>query len=523
MNILKDQKQWADYVNNGKIREYLWVFGSGLLFSVVIYYLLISNQLVNSIDGLWEYSYYKSGSWSLSLGRWATLYLDRLRFGIHTEPLTSLITLSCFSAGSVFILDLFEIGKNKIGHFVNMLFLSSTAVCVALSYRFMSPTFGLAFLLNVLAAWVIIKWKHKVLSVLAGGGLIAFSMGLYQSFIGCTCIVLVGYFIYVLQKEDIPLKSIIDDVIKALLSACLGGALYILILNMHLKIFHVAMAEYNGANLYSIGNTIKNLPASVANTYRVFIRYFIEGYFKTNVFQDLKIYIIIFVFAAVILAMGLGKTFKIGKLRAALYLIFVLAIPVASNAVLLIATYAWTSLQMTAPMALCIPVLWCAESKIISSGKKYLGWINTLLILVLLYGNIYQVQIDQEAMLEGKISTTTMAQDIVHDLNDLGYLDADAKYCILGIPAANEMFKTSVIYEKANQDALFGTWNRDIGCSRRSWQGVFSYLCGVDLPICTLPEYGVILEEESVQTMEIYPNDGYISKIGDIVVVKVSE
>uniref|UniRef100_UPI0040579348 glucosyltransferase domain-containing protein n=1 Tax=Acetatifactor sp. TaxID=1872090 RepID=UPI0040579348 len=505
------------------IKEYFPFWGAGLIFSVVIYYLLISNQLVNPNDGLWEYNYYKAGSWSLSLGRWFWLYLDRLRFGISTEPLTSIITLCCFSAGFIFVLDLFELGKNKLGYLVSMLFLSSTAVCVALSYRFMSPTFGLAFLLNVIAAWTIIKWENKIASVVVSGGLIAFAMGLYQSFIGCTCVVLVGYFIYVLQKEEVCFKCILADIIKAFVSAALGGLLYVGILNLHLAVFHVGMSDYNGGSMYSLGNTIKNLPSSIANTYRVFMRYFIEGYFKTNVLQEFKIYFLIYIFALILLIMGVVKAFKISKIRALIYFLFVLAIPVASNAVLLIATNAWTSLLMTAPMALCIPILACVESKIISGSKKRFGWINVLLVAVLLYGNIYQVQIDQEAMLEGKIATTTMANDIIHDLNDLGYLDADLKYCVLGIPAGNEMFQTSVIYEKANSDALFGAWYSDVGCSRRSWQGVFTHLCGIDLEICTQPEYGEVLANESVQQMDVYPNEGYISRIGDIVVVKVSQ
>lgn len=506
-----------------KVKEYFPFFVTGFIFSVVIYFLLMSNQLVNSEDGLWEYSYYKAGKWSLSIGRWFWLYIDRLRFGISTEPITSLITLVCYSAGFIFILDLFKLGKNKIGYLVSMLFLSSTAVCISLSYRFMSPTFGLAFLLNVLAAWVIIKWQNKVVSVLVSGGLIAFAMGLYQAYIGCTCVILVGYFIYALQKEEAGLKNIITDIIKAFLAAVVGGALYVGILNMHLAVFHMNMAEYNGANMYSLSNTIKSLPASIANTYRVFIRYFIEGYYKINILQAGQIYLIAFIFAIIILILGFIKTVKISKIKAVIYLLFVLAMPVASNAVLLIATVAWTSLQMTAPMALCIPILLCVETKIICSHKKWLGWINILLLAVMLYGNIYQVQIDQNAMLEGKVSTTTIANEIIDDLGEQGYLDSELKYCVIGNPSCNDLFRTSVIYDKANGYARFGSWSTDNTCNRRSWQGAFSNLCGINLEICTAPEYDAVLADEAVQNMEVYPKEGYISQIGDIVVIKVAE
>ncbi len=506
-----------------KVKEYFPFFVAGFIFSVVVYFLLISNQLVNSDDGLWEYSYYKAGRWSLSLGRWFWLYLDRFRLGISTEPITSLITLACYSLGFVFILDIFELGKNKIGYLVSMLFLSSTAVCISLSYRYMSPTFGLAFLLSVMAPWILIRWRNKVAAILGSGACIAFSMGLYQAYLGCTCIILAGYFIYVLQKEDTALKGILADIMKAFLSAVTGGLLYMIILTVHLRFFHTGMSNYNGGNIYSLWNTIRSLGESVVHTYKVFIRYFIENYYKTNAFQEGKIYLIVFLLATIFLIIGFVRTIKQSKAKAVFYTLFVLAIPIAGNAVLLVATAAWTSLQMTAPMALCIPILVCVETKIIYSHKKWLERINILAVTVLLYGNIYQVQIDQDAMQEGKIATTTMANDIIHSLNEEGCLNADLKYCVIGVPAHNDLFKTSVIYEKSNGYARFGSWTSDYTCSRRSWQGVFSNLCGIDLEICTADEYGALLADETVQNMEIYPNEGYITQVADIVVIKVSE
>lgn len=153
----------------GKGRIYLPLFVGCILFSFIVYFLLISQGLVNSDDGLWEYNYYKAGKWSLSLGRWFWLYLDRLRFGVHTEPVTSLITLACYSAGLVVMLDLFACNPaRKIAWLACALLLSNVSVCVTLTYRFMSPTFGLAFLLAISAVWVIIKIKKPWLAIFGG-------------------------------------------------------------------------------------------------------------------------------------------------------------------------------------------------------------------------------------------------------------------------------------------------------------------------------------------------------------------
>ncbi len=507
----------------GKIQEHFLFFMVSLTFSILLYFLLISNQLVNSDDGLWEYNYYKAGRWSLSIGRWFWLYIDRLRFGISTEPITSIMTLTFFSAGFIFILDLFEFGKQKLGYLVSLLFLSSTAVCISLSYRFMSPTFGLAFFLSVIAPWIMVKWKNKILSVLIGGVSIALSMGLYQSYLGCTCMILIGYFLYILQNKDVDIKNICIDFMKAFFSVVVGGGVYVGVLNIHLKFFHVSMSDYNGGNTYSLWNTLKNLLNSIEHTYRVFIRYFIENYYKTNVLQECKIYIISFILIIILLTVGFISIIKVNKIKAILYILFVAAIPVASNAILLIATSAWTSLQMTAPMALCIPILLCVCAKNILLQKKLIKRLIIFVFILLLYGNIYQVQIDQNAMLEGKNATVTIANNIIHDLSTRGCLNADLKYCVVGTPVNNKLFYTSNIYGEANGYARFGSWIQDNNCNRRSWQSVFSNLCGMDLQICTGEEYGMVLDNEFVKNMEVYPNEGYIFCVDNIVVIKVAE
>ena len=506
-----------------KLYEYRTLFIVGLVFSCIIYFSLISNQLVNSNDGLWEYSYYKAGKWSLSLGRWFWIYIDRLRFGISTEPITSLISLSLFSSGFIFIADMFELGKSKLSYLASMLFLSSTVICFSLSYRFMSPTFGLAFLLSVLAVWVLIKWNGKILTIGVSGLLMALSMGLYQAYIGCTCILLLGYFLYTLPNKTISLKNIVYYIGSALCAAVTGGILYIVILNLHLKAFNVTMSSYNGADSYSVGSMIANLGGSLQNIHLTFSRYFFKNYFNINVLQDLYIFYIVFALIAVFLVIGFIKTIKISTPRAALYLLFVILIPIASNAVLLIAAQAWTALLMTAPMALCFPIFICLIQKQEGSKKRVLQWITICVMVLMLYGNIYQVQIDQQAMLEGKIATTTMANDIIDNLSDNGYLDDEVQYCILGIPAGNDLFATSAIYDKANSDARFGSWYQDITCTRRSWQGVFWYLCGIDINICDAVGYQIVLSDETTQDMPSYPNEGYIKQMGEIVVIKVSE
>ena len=65
-----------------------------LLFSAVVFFLLISQRLTNTFDGLWNNTWFFGGYWQVVTGRWLWPVIDALRFGIQTEPFNSLLTLS---------------------------------------------------------------------------------------------------------------------------------------------------------------------------------------------------------------------------------------------------------------------------------------------------------------------------------------------------------------------------------------------------------------------------------------------
>ncbi len=498
----------------------------GMLFSVVIYALLMINQLTNPYDGLWEYNYYQAGKWELSLGRWAWLYLDKLRFGISVDPITSLISLFCFVAGMAVVLDIFQLEKNRTGFLAGALFLSNTAVCICLSYRYMSPTFGASFLLSVLAAWVAVYCRKWFFSIPISGLLMAVTMGLYQAQIGCTAVVLLGYLLYLLSDRKSTVRKILFCMIKYLVTAVFGGVLYILCLNIHLKIFNTALSDYNGGSGYSLTNTLKKLPATIYSAYQGFHIYFDGNYFLSNMLAKYKIYWIVF---GCIGIFGIAMMVRIGKkniIKALLFPVLFCLFPVACNAVLLIATDTGLSMQMTVPMALCIPVMICVVLDGNKSYGKLLTWVRRaglFVCLIALYGSIYQTQIDQYAMKEGKQATTTIAAEIIHKLDDAGYLEAGKEYCMIGVPVGNELFRVSEMYTRANSYARFGGWWLDPSCTRRSWQSVYQYLCGINISICSPDAYRQITADEAIRNMPVFPAEGSITTFGDIVVVKVSD
>ena len=174
---------------------------------------------------------------------------------------------------------------------------------------------------------------------------------------------------------------------------------------------------------------------------------------------------------------------------------------------------------MTAPLALLIPLMLCIisedsyEKTIIMKNIKNF---NILLLIILLYGSICMIQIDQNAMLEGRIATTTMAQIILNEIKDEEYLTSDKYVCFIGRPSDNELFKVSNTFYKANQYAKFGEWSLDTETNTYSWRGLFNNLLNINLNICGINNI------DNIKSIPNFPEDNFIFENNDIVFVKIS-
>ncbi len=511
------------------VKELYNKYKKPFLFSIVVsfacYFVLICNQLTNGYDGLWEYSDYTAGYWELSLGRWFWLYIDQLRFGISTEPITSIITLICYNVGLFLIIDLFQVTKKYCQILAIGLFVTNVAVCATLSYRYMSPTFGLAFLLNVLAAYLILKYEKKKLHILLAGVLLCLGMGAYQANIGCFTLIIWGYIISLLLKEKFSFKQLLTIGVNFILSSAVGAILYIVGLKLHLTVFHTSLSGYNGANTYSVMNSIKNLSSSVKNTYFLFYNFFFGTEYKQTQFQEQGIYLVIFSVLLILCIMKVICLLKKKVYTALLVVPFIISLPIACNMVFLISTNVGLAAQMTTPLALCIPVLLCVVGDFDFSSKivKVYQCVCFLVVAFVLYGSFYQNQLDQNAMLEGKIATTSLAENITQTLIAENYMDPEYDYCIIGVPAGNELFSVSSLYDKANYYASFGCWWTNNGNSIKSWKSVFHHLCGTNLNICSPARYTEINSMENLKELPCYPQEGSIIQIDNTIVIKVSE
>lgn len=505
--------------NKEKIIDFLVLLG----FSVFTYSELMVNQLVNNYDGIWEGNFHIAGAWELSIGRWFWHYLSKLRFGIAADPVVSIIALALFVLGIMFLVDLMGVKERLITYVAGAAFICSPLVCIDLSYRYMSPTFGTAFFLAVLAVWLAIRIKKAWLAVLVGGVVLALSLGSYQAYLGVACVVALAYFIKLLLGED-KLVDCLKKMLRPVLTILIGGILYVILLNIHLKMNHVQMSDYMGASEYSLGTILKYFPTSFKGMYQIFDLSMKEVLFKFNKLEKFHICLVLIVAFLGLYGFCFVKSKKknIGKILCVL--VAFLLIPPAAYAVKFITVDAPISLQMTGGFFIVVPSLLCAVPVSFDRSKleKILALGVSLLVAAFAYGGFYQVQADQSAMYEGKKSVLALTDAIIDKTIDLNYFQPDYSYCFLGSPTGSKLYRIDEAAYNANLYAVFGAFWADYN-GEKSWAGVIHDYKSLNLSIVSNEQYWQTVSREEVATMPVFPAEGSILLLDNVVVIKVSE
>lgn len=523
-SMRRDALQWW----KGPDKKYFCVM---LGFAVVVYFPLMSQKLTNTFDGLWVDTYYIAGGWELSIGRWLWPLADALRFGVQTDPINSLLTLSLVTLSFILVRRLFMTKDSFLTYLLGMAFISSASVSIQLSYRYMSPIFGLSLFLSVAAAYCVIRTENKARAVVQGTVCLALSLGLYQANLGSFCLILLVYFLMLLfQKLD---RSLVHaHIAKSLCSAAAGVVLYYLTLKLILLVTGFQMSEYNGAASVSPLYVLKRLPTGAARAYQIFGIYFFRNQYRNNILQAMGF------FALIVLLVGFGllkRFWRVVRSRDLEYILLSAAalavLPAICNVTLLITSEATWRLQMAGALdlfiPLCILLLDVTRKKQPQNEKLRMAVIGGTVLLagLIVYGNVYMRAVDQEAMYEGRKSLKSMTDRIADDLMDFGYFDGEERLPVVfvGRPSSNPTFLMREYYLYANTYAQIGRFWSGSNVAQPAWKSVFQNITPVNLTYGRVERYLEIYAESETEQMPTYPQEGYIRQIGDTVVVKISD
>lgn len=252
--------EWIENDNSTFIKKYLLrpldkidekykcILYTVFFTSLLTYWVLIITG-VTCPDGICEgLTYYTNADWASSIGRWAIRYLNCMTGNVVIPVYT--VTAYCLSISLVVLMltSLFKIKKRISIITVTGVMIASPSMIGQFLYTYMALAYGVSCLLSSFFVWILYQGKRKPKYILAIISL-AISLGLYQSYIGFSILLIVMLFAMELS-ECISWKTLIKQVAEFAVCGISGCVLYLLIMKIDLKFHNLSpngrMSLFNG-------------------------------------------------------------------------------------------------------------------------------------------------------------------------------------------------------------------------------------------------------------------------------------
>ncbi len=503
------------------LRSFLILLISGVLINLP----LITQRLTNNLDGLWNQDDYLAGSWELSTGRWFWLILDRLRFGISLDPFQTLAALALFSAGLLLASRVLSLSRSPLTLLAGIWFLSGVGVTCQLSFSFMAITYGVSFLLAILAVFLI-TWDRPMrlaLRISSSALCIAFMMGCYQASIGVTCLLALSVLLYgILQNKTV--RSQLFFTLHMIAAVLLGGILYLLLLKASLHLTGTELSDYQGFSNLSASYLMTALPSAFVHCYQTAAHYLLDGTFRSNRLIGHAWFPIFYLPVLLPAVCGVLRTIRTSIPRALFLVLGIVLFPAAANCFYLVAPETETHMQMMVPMGCVLPLLLGMADPLWRNKKAdritAVCWITAAFLC---FGSLLQCVTDEYAMLVGRRATQTLAEQILAEASRQGYDYVNGQILITDSPHSSKTFYTAPLYDKANSYAQYGNWSHDLSFSRVSWIKFYTNYLRMQVSFASGDTEATIAALPEVAAMPSFPAAGSVQNIYGVLVVKLGE
>lgn len=476
---------------------------STFISTLLTSYLIILNNNVFADSYAEGNVLYDNADWHLSLGRWATRFINGSLLNVVNPFFNYLFSVLCLSIGTFCICKLLNIEKGI--HIILISIVMSICPAVVWQYEFMYILngFSLAYLLSTLSVLSISNKRYFI-----GSLSLALCLGCYQAYVGMVMGLIVFDLILSLLNND-DLSFFIEKLKKYFIFGILGCILYLLILKVNLIYYKVDMSNYGGADKLGILYTLKYLLTSILKVYSNFLSFYsLTRYFKIIYYSSF-----IIIFLSVILA----KKRNINKL---ISLVLMMLIPLAFDFVTLIAPERPTYLVMLHQRVLVIAFAFYMVEKVLSY-KIIVYYFNTCVMILCLFFGVRAYATHYTISLMGDFYKTYI-QNVISSVYNTDDVD---KYPILfaGVIDENQVMSDvnrifSLSYAQSDllcYDSSFGIYN--------FWRPFTREKLGFDMGKVTIKEYEEIVQTQEFRDMEVYPKSGSIKMINGVTVVKIEE
>jgi len=379
---LREPAELFELVKQGIKKEWKTAFLTAFLLGLLIHMPVMVSDIPNH-DGL-DSIYFDQNM--ITSGRWFLMIACGFSSFFSLPWLIGVLGMLFLACTAVLLTELLELKHTWSIVLVSGLLVSFPSLASTFAYVFTLDGYMLAVLLAVLAVFLTQKY-HR--GFLAGGVCLAFSLGIYQAYLGFAVLLSI-YCVLICIIEKQTIKEKVQGVCRYLAMGMIGGGLYYAILQILLKIQGKTLGTYQGINQMGAGGTANNggIFSLVKEMYWDFGAFTLKGNaLYNNIFS--LIALVMLALAVVLVVFGLCFRRKWWK-KPSLFVIMILlavGLPLATNVVLLFSGGVTYHLLMRYQWVL-YPILLLAFCE--RYAKEYRGswlveWAAFLAVLVLVF------------------------------------------------------------------------------------------------------------------------------------------
>ena len=467
-----------------------------------------------------------NGGNPLPLGRWM-LYLmrrfERLFYGDGNYSLPTVngfITILCIGISVCILISLMDIRSSTIAFLLGGAAVSIPVVTGMFGYMFTAHYYGIALLLAVSGAALLVKWS-SLPAVIGSILLLTCSVGTYQAYIP----VILSVFLFSMIKafseaENREQRIILYKKLIVLFFSCIAFmALYVLIMNFFLRRSGIELTNYKNLNTIT-GVSLREYLGRIPVVYREFFRP--SGNVSYNMVPGHIRYLYYGILAAGIFFMGrLIFSRRKNPVSAVILIFLTILIPLSVNFIFMMVEQQYCSaLMMYGYVMLFTITAWAFERSIgpeqsaagrILKTVSFLG-MGALVLMYCRYDNIcyLRINISQTEAIRYYSTLVTRIQSTE------GY-NSWLNVSYIGVPHVGRRDNSVEEIPEFEHIRIHPYYGMRDAVQDYPWKEFLRIWCGYT-PHEVSESY--FRDDPEVQAMPRYPDDGSIKVIRDTVVIK---
>lgn len=503
---------WADSFLSliiGKAKKYRYVIFSCLFFGFLTYMFAFTNKLVN-----WdELTFIFSKGATIESGRWGLELLSYVIPNYSMPWLFGCMTLACMTVSVCLIVKTFSIKSRALQIVLSGLIIAFPSLFATFSYMFTSSSYGVAFLLAILALALFARPERHwhIVAVLCT----VLSVSIYQSYVMVLSSLLIVLLIQRLMYRDASAKQVFRQGLSFLAYLGLSMVIYF-VLTMAINLLTgIPMGRYAKHAMDTPSPVLDRINDAYISFFKVFSQNE-KGLVSPGISQYSHILMISFIVIECVIWAVRKKNLAKGALLALMLVMMPVSVFGMYLAISIWSVHTLVMYSFIAVYVLAVIIIdsgtWMADmSAILRKGRTVVANVVIFGMLVIVCCN---VSLANEAYLKMHLSHQNMisfSTSLIAELNAIPEYKQSTPVAFVGEYDAPDFYDNF-----SNLENIMG-----FPTMYPNQKTIRTY-CGYDIAMATEEEVEALKELPEVQNMPIYPNHGCIQMVNDTVVVKFS-